>query len=524
MLRLSQEFGAHAGRQLSFNQDRVRLGRQPTNEVAFDPNVDLDSSGNHCEIRRENGSYVVVDLESRNGTFVNGQRISKQALRSGDLIECGRGGPRLRVEIMGAAATQGPFAQQAPVNPFAPPAAPPQPGPFGAPAQQPGPFGPPQPPQPQAMPMPMGAPPPSHTPFPPQQPQHVPPQQTQGPYGQPQPPPNSVGGAVAAQLPAGAKVGKATVALMIDQALLQSEKRRETSTGTKVAIAFAIVAVLGIVGGGIAVVASRDSTGDNGNQANNGNSNNSGGGEQITSQYEGAIYLLAAQVPNTPNPRGFCTGFAVTADLIATNAHCIDAGRQFLQRGSTLIAMRSSGRGHRVVITPVYRDVRFRDAAHGIEGSGFDVGLVRAAQPLPTQVRVASDSELLALRAGGQLFVYGFPGLTMNETSPVATITQGVLNRTTDFFERAAEPPQAQKIQHSAQTTSGSSGSPIFLASGAVIGVNAGSLSDEERQRILDPRTGQTVQVEVNRSSNFKYGMRADIIRAAVAQVGGVLP
>ena len=87
MLRLAQEFGAHAGRQLSFDQDRVRLGRQPSNEVAFDPNVDLDSSGNHCEIRRENGAYVLVDLESRNGTFVNGQRITRHALRTGDLIE-----------------------------------------------------------------------------------------------------------------------------------------------------------------------------------------------------------------------------------------------------------------------------------------------------------------------------------------------------------------------------------------------------------------------------------------------------
>lgn len=326
---------------------------------------------------------------------------------------------------------------------------------------------------------------------------------------------------MAAQLPAGAKVGKATVAMMIDQALAQSEQRRGSSgAGVKVALVLTLIAVLAIVGGAVAYITTREPV----VASNDSASTSAGGGEQITSQYESAIYLLAAQVPGTPNPRGFCTGFSVTNDLIATNAHCIDAGRQFLDRGATLVAMRSSGRGARVPIVPVYRDSRFRNPAHGIEGSGFDVGLVRAAQPLPTQVRVASDAELLALRAGSQVYVYGFPGLTMNETSPVATITAGVLNRTTDFFERAAEPPQAQKIQHSAQTTSGSSGSPIFLASGLVIGVNAGSLSDEERQRILDPRTGQAVQVEVNRSSNFKYGMRADIIRAAVAQVGGSLP
>jgi hypothetical protein len=499
MLRLMQEFGAHAGRQLSYQQDRVRLGRQPTNDVAFDPNVDLDASGNHCEILREHGQYVVVDLESRNGTFINGTRITRQALRSGDLIECGRGGPRFRVEVQLAPQHSGPFAPQAP----SPPASP---GPFGPPQapQHSGPFGSPQAPQ-HSGPFAAQPAPPTSSPY-----QHAQPVHGGG---------ASVGAAVAAQLPAGAQVGKRTVAMMIDHALAASEQKRASSgSGMKVALALTVVVVLVAAGATVAVVTTREpaQSADSGSQQ--------GGGEQITSQYEGAIFLLAAQVPGTPNPRGFCTGFSVTRDLIATNAHCIDAGRQFLERGSNLIAMRSSGRGERVPIIPVYRDTRFRNSQFGIEGSGFDVGLVRAASPLPTQVRVASNDELLGLRAGSQLFVYGFPGLTMNETSPVATITQGVLNRTTDFFERAADAQAAQKIQHSAQTTSGSSGSPIFLASGMVVGVNAGSLSDEERQRILDPRTGQTTTVEVNRSSNFKYGMRADIIRAAVAQVGGALP
>lgn len=490
MLRLIQEFGAHAGRQFTFNQERVKFGRQPTCDVAFDPNVDLDASGNHCEIRRENGQYLVVDLQSRNGTFVNGTRVSSQPLRTGDLVECGRGGPRFRVEIQGVSA-------------------PLQPGPFGAPQPAANPFA-----QPAAQPaQPFGAPPAFHPTGAPMPPAQQPPAH----------PPNSVGGAVAAQLPAGAKVGKATVALMIDQALAASEQRRGMSAGAKVGIVLGVVALLAAIGGSVAYVANNNTPPSDPNAHNN-NGNAPQGGEHITSQYESAIYLLAAQVPGTPNPRGFCTGFAVTHDLVATNAHCIDAGRQFLERGATLIAMRSSGRGDRVPVVPVYRDSRFRNATFGSEGSGFDVGLVRSAVPLPAQVRVAPDAELLALRAGSSLFVYGFPGLTMNETSPVATITQGVLNRTTDFFERAADPQSAQKIQHSAQTTSGSSGSPIFLASGAVVGINAGSLSDEERQRILDPRTGQTVSVEVNRSSNFKYGMRADIIRAAVAQVGESLP
>ncbi|MDP3275942.1 MAG: trypsin-like peptidase domain-containing protein [Deltaproteobacteria bacterium] len=470
MIGLIQEFGAHAGRRFSFAQERVRMGRQPNCDVSFDPNIDLDSSGVHCEIVREGPSFVLVDLQSRNGTFVNGQRISRQPLRQGDLIECGRGGPRIRVESLAQLA--------APANPFAPPAA-------------------------QGQGQAQG--------FAPQPPQQV-------SQSAPVPQPASVGAALAAGMPAGAQVGKHTVAMMIDQALVASEQQRARKTGggkTGLFVGLFLVTVVAVAGA-VAVVVLRGERG--------GATQTQGGGEQISAEYESAIYLLAARVPGAAAPRGFCTGFSVGPNLIATNAHCIDAGRQFLTRGAALIALRSSGHGEQIEIVPVYRDSRFRDPVFGLEGSGFDVGLLRSASTLPVSVRVAADNQLRSLRAGSQLFVFGFPGMTMNGSSPVATITQGVLNRSTDFFERAADTANAQKLQHSAQTTSGSSGSPIFLSDGSVIGVNAGSLSDEERQRILDPRTGQTTQVEVNRSSNFKYGIRADIIRDAVNQLGDSLP
>ncbi len=475
MFRLTQEFGAHAGRQLVFNQDRVRLGRQPGNDVLMDANVDLDASGNHCEILREQGQFVVVDLSSRNGTYVNAARISRQVLSNGDVLECGRGGPRFRVEIQGPAVAATPpvvaSSAYAPISaPMGNQAYPATANPYGAPSQNS--------------------------------------QQQQ-----------SLGAAVAAKLPQGATVGKQTIALMINQAVAANEQQRSSrGSGGKVLVGLGLVVCLVAIGGLGLFVASKDSgPADPSNNHNN-------AGEVISQRYEGAIYLLAAQVPGAAHPRGYCTGFSVTHDLIATNAHCIEAGRQFLERGAALVALQSSGRGTGVPITAVYRDSRFTDAHFGVDGSGFDVGLVRASAPLPTQVRVMSNADLLQLHSGAQVFVFGFPGLTMNESSPVATITSGVLNRMTDFFERAADAATAQKIQHSAQTTSGSSGSPIFSPTSEVIGINAGSLSDEERQRILDPRTGQTVQVEVNRSSNFKYGMRADIIRAAVAQVGEILP
>ena len=97
MIRLRQTTGADAGRVLEFDQDLVRIGRMPDSDVNFDPEVDLDASGRHAEIRSEDGRYLLIDTGSRNGTWLNGQRIKHAALRDGDEVEFGRGGPKLFV-------------------------------------------------------------------------------------------------------------------------------------------------------------------------------------------------------------------------------------------------------------------------------------------------------------------------------------------------------------------------------------------------------------------------------------------
>lgn len=98
MIRLRQTAGADRGRELEFEQDLIRIGRMPDSDVNFDPEVDLDASGRHAEIRNEDGRYLLIDTGSRNGTWLNGQRIKHAALRPGDEIEFGRGGPKLEIE------------------------------------------------------------------------------------------------------------------------------------------------------------------------------------------------------------------------------------------------------------------------------------------------------------------------------------------------------------------------------------------------------------------------------------------
>lgn len=63
------------------------IGRDPTNTVAI---IDPSVSRKHCVLRpAEDGRYQIKDLDSRNGTLVNGEPVKEQWLRHGDQIATG---------------------------------------------------------------------------------------------------------------------------------------------------------------------------------------------------------------------------------------------------------------------------------------------------------------------------------------------------------------------------------------------------------------------------------------------------
>ncbi len=97
--------GARTGLSKSFDQAYVGLGRHPQSDLQFDAEKDLDASTRHAAVLRAGDGWVVRDLGSANGTFVNGESLSgDRKLRTGDEIRLGKGGPRIRVEIEGQAA------------------------------------------------------------------------------------------------------------------------------------------------------------------------------------------------------------------------------------------------------------------------------------------------------------------------------------------------------------------------------------------------------------------------------------
>lgn len=65
----------------------------PDSDVDFDPEADLDASGRHAEVRQEGRQYLLIDAGSRNGTWLNGERVRHAVLKEGDEVEFGKGGP-----------------------------------------------------------------------------------------------------------------------------------------------------------------------------------------------------------------------------------------------------------------------------------------------------------------------------------------------------------------------------------------------------------------------------------------------
>lgn len=78
----------------------IRIGRNPSSTIALDPVQDSVASSIHAEIRFENNRCLLTDLQSTNGTFANGNRITTYILRPGDRIEIGRGGPTFKFEVV----------------------------------------------------------------------------------------------------------------------------------------------------------------------------------------------------------------------------------------------------------------------------------------------------------------------------------------------------------------------------------------------------------------------------------------
>lgn len=70
-----------------FDKEIISIGRARDNDVVIE---NLSVSRNHARIRKVEGKYIVTDLNSANGTLVNGVQISKTELFDNDVVTIGK--------------------------------------------------------------------------------------------------------------------------------------------------------------------------------------------------------------------------------------------------------------------------------------------------------------------------------------------------------------------------------------------------------------------------------------------------
>ena len=140
--RLIQRSGPSPGDTFDLEKDVVTVGRDVTNEIVI---ADAEVSRQHARINRTPGGYVLEDLGSTNGSFVNGERlVAPRVLNPGDLVGLGENvtltfeataaaAPETVMGTPGAPPPQPP--QAAPPPPAAAPAAAPAPAPVAAPEE-----------------------------------------------------------------------------------------------------------------------------------------------------------------------------------------------------------------------------------------------------------------------------------------------------------------------------------------------------------------------------------------------------
>jgi V8-like Glu-specific endopeptidase len=492
-VKVTHTFGHSAGVVQTIAKDVIRFGRAPDNDVVFDANYDRDASGNHAELRLDKGRWVLVDLQSRNGTYLRGQRVIESApLASGDEVTFG-----VRLEYAAPAPAPAPAPRHAPPAHAAPPAAAP-PARASAPVH--------------ALPA------------------------RSSPQLYAAPPAPSAPRALEQAPPAGKRVGQRTMAVMISSAVdavrgrgqhhstqelsAHIDRQVEAATAgqkrTTILLAVFLLAALGGLAG-IIVWSSQSSDDidklrsdlaklppedprrkDIEGRLGSLHPPSASTGRNLYESSKKGIFMLAA------GGDGFCTAFAVRPNILATNAHCVFAARRHV---GGIVALENEGRAQvsysvsDMKVHPSYRDADANALTQ-------DVGIVTISGKSAVVLSLATRDELAATGAGDDVYMIGFPGRLMDASNPAATFLAAHIGRITNASGRPGAFADNWLIQHDAPTTSGTSGSPIFNGRGKVIGINAGGYLEGDDETIAGRKT------EVVKASPYKFGMRIDLLDA----------
>ena len=87
MAKLILSFDGNPLKEYELDQEIITIGRRPDNDIHID---NLAVSGTHAKILTILNDSFIEDLNSTNGTLINGERIAKHALRNGEKVIIGK--------------------------------------------------------------------------------------------------------------------------------------------------------------------------------------------------------------------------------------------------------------------------------------------------------------------------------------------------------------------------------------------------------------------------------------------------
>src|SRR5690349_19703073 len=86
-------------KEVQLTKDRTSLGRRPYNDIVID---NLAVSGEHAVLQMTGNEVYLEDLNSTNGTYINGKAVKKQLLQNNDTVEIGKYKIKYINEVPGA--------------------------------------------------------------------------------------------------------------------------------------------------------------------------------------------------------------------------------------------------------------------------------------------------------------------------------------------------------------------------------------------------------------------------------------
>jgi pSer/pThr/pTyr-binding forkhead associated (FHA) protein len=79
--------GPNAGSRLALTKPVTTVGRHPDSDIFLD---DITVSRRHAEVQRVSTGFVVRDVGSLNGTYLNRERVEENSLNNGDELQVGK--------------------------------------------------------------------------------------------------------------------------------------------------------------------------------------------------------------------------------------------------------------------------------------------------------------------------------------------------------------------------------------------------------------------------------------------------